>query len=224
MLDIHGQPNQAVGVGVGVAVTPIQVVSPPTQPKPLPAVPSVTSDGLAAVRWGAIALLVLVAASGGTVSFVRAQTTGQLATVQREVDDLTTQLGQPQNVRLEALVAQLTAGSTLVTAQLAIGPIWTAFLKNLTDRTPSEISYTNLSVDEQWHVRVTGVASSYPALAQYLAGLTAPSSQFSDVVLESTTSTTAVEAAAVTFSVKATYVPPPGTGNQTNREGNRGGQ
>lgn len=201
MLDIQGgQSNPAVQ-----AVTPQPA---PVSPVPQGAIPSIGSNAAKLTEWTAIIVVLLVILAGGYLSFVLSSTQADLATQNRKLNDLKTQLGTPERTKTDAIATQLKAGAAAVQAAIATPSPWSGFLKELTQRIPSGVVLTNLSSGDHFAIRMSGTATTYEDLAQLLTALQS-SSQFSDVTLESgSQGDTGNGTSGVTFSIKATYVAP----------------
>ncbi len=181
--------------------------APPTGPAiGVPTIPSVgtTSNRLTLVTAGAV--LLIGAAAGGYVSFVRADRAAALATRTREVSQLKQQLGTPERVKTAATADQLKLGIGAVQAALATPSPWTALLVALSDRTPAGVTLTSVAIDPKLTLRINGTAGAYTDVAKFLAALQG-SPSFADVGLDTSAKSDTTAGSVVAFAVTATFVP-----------------
>lgn len=197
MLDIQGQPS---------AVAQPAVAEPVPQSKPGASIPSITGSTTKLTIWTAVFVVVLVLIAGAYLSFVLTEKQALVATQKREVDALTTQLGTPDRVKTEALANQFKKGVNALQPVLTTPSPWSTFLKDVTTHTPKSVVLNNLSTTDGLNFRVSGSATTYLDLAQFMTALQS-SSNFSGVELESGTQSVSTTGTSVTFSLKATYVP-----------------
>lgn len=196
MLDIHGQPGPAVQPAVAA----------PTQPAQPLNIPTISGESTKLTQGLAVGVVLLVLAAGGYLSYDQSTKQGVIEARTREVTELKRVLAEPARVQLATTADQLKASVATLEGAVVSSSAWSDFLQKLTLHTAPGIVLENVTADEDWLVRVTGSAKTYVQVAQLLSSLKA-SGSFASVELDSSALSEDTEGTAVTFSLKAVFVP-----------------
>ena len=200
MLDIQGQPTAAAQ----------PVVQQPTAVQSATIIPSVNGSTDKLVQWTLVVFVFVFVLNGLYLSFVLSQKNSQLDSETKDVSALTQQLGTPDRVKAESTANQLKQAESALQSALATTSPWSGFLKELSSRVPNAVLLTNVSTGDAYLINLSGTASTYGDLAQFITALQA-SSQFKNVALESAAQGDSQAGSSVTFSIKATFAPATGS-------------